>query len=80
MEKLTLVTEQSSALLAWLYNMLMSLFERTIKDYVCISFREMLEGNAAIMLSYINSSMASFFPMISQVLKVCMVWWNAKGI
>jgi len=69
-ERLALITDQDNALLAWLYNAFANLFERTIKDYVCISLMEMLESNAAELLSYINSSLANYFPMISQVLKV----------
>jgi hypothetical protein len=50
--------------------MITNLFEKTIKDFVCLSLIEMLESNAAIMLSFINSSMTKYFPMISQVLKI----------
>lgn len=69
-EKLSLITDQENALLAWLYNAFANLFERTIKDYVCVSLMEMLESNAAELLSYINASLATYFPMIKQVLKV----------
>lgn len=69
-EKLQLSTEQNSAVLSWLYNMIANLFEKTIKEYVCLTMIDVVETNGAVLLSYINSSMASYFPIISQLTKI----------
>ena len=67
-ENLSLKIDDSS--LAWLYNLLASVFEGIIRDYVCKSLKEMLTNRCSTLLGLVNSTAVNYWPVIQGILKV----------
>ena len=68
MDNLSLKIDDSS--LSWLYNLLASVFSSVIKEYVCVSLRDMLIGESCTLVSGVNSTAVNCWPMIHQYVKV----------
>ncbi len=68
MQSLELNIENSQ--LAWLYNLLASVFAGLIKDYVCASLKDVVGTHSAMLLGGINSMTSSYWPAIKQILSV----------
>jgi hypothetical protein len=68
METLDLNIEDST--LAWLYNLLASVFAGLIKEYVCNSLRDVVASHSAMLLGTINGMTSSYWPVIKQILDV----------
>jgi hypothetical protein len=71
MNSLSLKIDDSS--LAWLYNLLASVFTGVIRDYVCTSLKDMLGQQSASLLGSINSTAVNYWPLIHKILKVDLV-------
>jgi hypothetical protein len=67
-QTLSLKIDDSS--LAWLYNLLASVFEGIIRDYVCKSLKEMLVTRCSTLLGLVNSTAVNYWPVIQGILKV----------
>jgi hypothetical protein len=67
-ENLSLKIDDSS--LAWLYNLLASVFEGIIRDYVCKSLQDMLTTRCSTLLGLVNSTAVNYWPVIQGILKV----------
>lgn len=71
MNSLSLKIDDSS--LAWLYNLLASVFTGVIRDYVCTSLKDMLGQQSSSLLGSINSTAVNYWPLIHKILKVDLV-------
>ena len=67
-QNLSLKIDDSS--LAWLYNLLASVFEGIIRDYVCKSLQDMLTTRCSTLLGLVNSTAVNYWPVIRGILKV----------
>jgi hypothetical protein len=67
-QNLSLKIDDSS--LAWLYNLLASVFEGIIRDYVCKSLQDMLTTRCSTLLGMVNSTAVNYWPVIQGILKV----------
>lgn len=70
MESLELNVENST--LAWLYNLLASVFAGLIKEYVCNSLKDVVASHSAMLLGSINGMTSSYWPLIQKILNVTM--------
>lgn len=68
MESLDLNIENSN--LAWLYNLLASVFAGLIKEYVCNSLKDVVAAHSAMLLGSINGMTSTYWPLIKQLLDV----------
>lgn len=68
MESLSIKIDDSS--LAWLYNLLASVFTGIIRDYVCASLKDMLGQQSAALLGKVNKTAVTYWPIIHKILKV----------
>lgn len=68
MESLSIKIDDSS--LAWLYNLLASVFTGIIRDYVCASLKDMLGQQSAVLLAKVNKTAVTYWPIIHKILKV----------
>ena len=67
-EHLSLKVDDSS--LSWLYNLLASVFEGIIRDYVSKNLQEMLTNRCSTLLELVNSTAVNYWPVIQNILKV----------
>ena len=68
MESLDLNIENST--LAWLYNLLASVFSGLIKEYVCNSLKDVVATHSANLLGSINGMTSNYWPMIKQIMNI----------
>ena len=68
MESLDLNIENSN--LAWLYNLLASVFAGLIKEYVCNSLRDVVASHSAMLLGSINGMTSGYWPLIKQIMSI----------
>ncbi len=68
MNQLTLKIDDSS--LAWLYNLLASVFAGVIKEYVCASLKDLLGAQSAELLGTVNNTVCDYWPLMYRMFKV----------
>ncbi len=68
MNQLTLKIDDSS--LAWLYNLLASVFAGVIREYVCSSLKDLLGAQSAELLGTVNNTVCDYWPVIHRMFNV----------